>query len=153
MKTKKILLIALGLAMVLSLGACQSADKAPTADDSAKQTVETQKQPLSLEGEWKQQNGNSKTSYQIATITNDTIEVYWFAEDTNTKSLYWAGTYVKPTTSDETYSWDSANDKEKTASAMLASGDDTKTFSYKDGVLSYSVSAMGTTQTVELKKQ
>ena len=60
---------------------------------------------------------------------------------------------MAPEIAEEPYTWDSVNDKEKTDSAILASGDDTKTFTYKDGQLSYSVSAMGNTQTVRLEKQ
>lgn len=37
--------------------------------------------------------------------------------------------------------------------ALLASGDDTKDFTFKDGVISYEASAMGTTTTVKLEKQ
>jgi len=37
--------------------------------------------------------------------------------------------------------------------ALLASSDDTKEFTYKDGVISYEASAMGTTKKVELTKK
>lgn len=36
--------------------------------------------------------------------------------------------------------------------AILASSDDTKVFTFQDGVISYDVSAMGVTQTVNLEK-
>ena len=36
---------------------------------------------------------------------------------------------------------------------MLASSDDTKEFTYKDGVISYEASAMGSTKTVKLEKK
>ena len=107
--------------------------------------------PADLTGEWKQSNSNSEDSYQTATISGDVIEVYWVTESTSTKSLYWAGSFVAPSAGGD-YSWDSANDTEKTSSALLASGDATKTFTYSDGKLSYSVSALGVTQTVELEK-
>ena len=67
------------------------------------------------------------------------------------QSLYWAGTYVAPQYSDEPYTWDSENDKEKTDSALLASGADTKTFTYENNQISYEASAMGSTQTVKLE--
>jgi hypothetical protein len=109
--------------------------------------------PLDLTGDWHQTNSNSETSYQDATITGDTIEVYWIDEEGDSKSLYWAGTYIAPTDAVDDYSWDSSNDKSKTDTALLASGDDTKTFTYKNGVISYSVSALGETMTVELSRQ
>ena len=45
------------------------------------------------------------------------------------------------------------NDTEKTDSALLASGDETKTFTYSDGQITYDVTAMGITETVKLEKQ
>lgn len=112
----------------------------------------TKKQIPNLTGEWKQENSKSDDSYQAATISGDTIEIYWVRDNGDTKSLYWAGSFVVPTTADEPYSWTSKNDHSKTKSALLASSDDTKTITYQNGVLSYEASAMGTTTTVKLKK-
>lgn len=109
-------------------------------------------EPPVLTGNWTQNNSNSDTSYQIATITEDTIEVYWYTTENDTKALYWAGTFVAPETAEEPYTWDSANDTEKTSSALLASGDETKTFTYEDGQISYAVTALGVTTTVTLEK-
>lgn len=112
-----------------------------------------EKEIPNLTGEWKQENSESEASYQSATITNDTITIHWVSDNGDTKSLYWAGSFVAPTTADEPYSWDSENDHSKTENSLLASSDDIKTITYKDGILSYEVSAMGTTKTVKLKKQ
>lgn len=131
---KKIIGILL-CSMMLLLAGCSGADE-----------------PVSLVGEWKQSNPTSETSYQTAKITDTTIEVYWYNAETSTESLYWAGTYTAPGEGEKEYSWDSVNDKEKTDMALLASGDDTKTFSYANGVLSYDVTAMGMTQKVKLEK-
>ena len=109
--------------------------------------------PPDLTGEWKQVNSNSEDSWQSATISGESIEVYWVSDNGDTTALYWAGTYTAPETGDEPYSWDSENDHEKTGLALLASGDDTKTFTYENGQLSYSVSALGTTTTVRLEKE
>lgn len=111
------------------------------------------KQIPDLTGEWKQENSKSDDSYQAATISGDTIAIYWVSDNGDTKSLYWAGSFAAPKTADESYSWTSKNDHSKTESALLASSDDTKTMTYQDGVLSYEASAMGTTTTVKLKKQ
>ncbi len=105
--------------------------------------------PLSLAGEWEQSNKASEDSYQIATITDTTIEIYWMNADT--KALFWAGSFIPPTDATDTYSWTSDNDKEKTGSALLASSSDTKDFTYSKGELSYEVTAMGMTTTVILK--
>lgn len=102
-----------------------------------------------LTGTWVSEK--SGDSYQEAVITEDSIEINWMSTDS--KSLYWAGSYTAPESDVTEYSWTSTNDKEKTDSALLASGDDTKDFSYKDGVISYEVSALGTTKTMKLKRE
>lgn len=108
--------------------------------------------PADLTGDWKQANSNSETSYQTATISGSTIEVYWYDAATETKALYWAGTYTAPTDATEPYTWESENDTEKTSTALMASGDATKTFTYEKGEITYDVSMMGVTQTVHLKR-
>lgn len=140
--------------MALSLAGCGSTsntDNVDTADNSA--VVEDEPEIPDLTGEWKQVNSSSDDSYQTATISGDTIEVYWVSEEDESKSLYWAGTFITPDTADEPYSWDSENDHEQTDSALLASTSDTKTFTYEDGQISYEASALGTTSTIRLEKQ
>ena len=107
-----------------------------------------------LTGQWAQTNSGSEDSYMIATIVGEVIKVYWYSIDENsgeTTSLYWAGTYVAPE-SDEAYTWESENDHDQTDSALLASSADTKEFAYEDGVLSFEVTALGTTTTVTMEK-
>lgn len=106
-----------------------------------------------LSGTWKQSNSSSDDSYQEAVISGDVIEIYWVSDGGDSKSLYWAGSYEAPTEAVDTYSWDSVNDHEKTDSAMMASGDDTKTITYENGEISYSASMMGTTSTIRLNKE
>lgn len=144
---KKITTITLCIALLISLftGCNSSATNSGDGDSVAKQIPD-------LVGEWKQSNSKSEGSYQTATISGDTIEIYWVTNNGDQKSLYWAGSFVAPTTADEPYVWDSKNDHSKTASALLASRDETKTITYQNGVLSYEASAMGTTTTVKLKK-
>lgn len=140
------------LALVLALCLCFALAACGGGGSQESETPETPAQPLDLTGEWKQVNSNSEDSWQSATITGDAIEVYWISDGGDTKSLYWAGSYVAPVTSEESYTWDSANDAEKTATALLASSDETKTFTYEAGQISYEVSALGTTTTVRLEK-
>ena len=136
--------------MCLSLAAC-GGDTTSGSDGNTENTVEPTIPDLI--GEWKQVNSNSEDSWQFATIDESTITVYWVSDNGDTKSLYWAGTYTAPTTGDEPYSWDSENDTDQTSTALLASGDDIKTFTYEGGQISYEVSALGTTTTVKLEKQ
>lgn len=145
LSVKKCIGIMSATLLVSMLAACGG-----STGNAAKQEPPT---PPDLTGEWKQTNSNSEDAWQSAEIAGDTIEVYWVSDNGETKALYWAGTYTAPTTADEPYTWQSQNDKDKTGTALLASGDDEKKFSYADGVLSYEVSAMGVTQTVKLKKE
>ena len=136
----------------LSLGtvACSTSpgndEKAATA---AVETTEAVPQ-VDLTGNWVQVNAQSET-VQTATITEGSIEVYWVTPDM--KSLYWAGTVVTPADSSQSFTWDSVNDTSKTASALMASGDETKAFAYENGELSYEVTALGQTVTVRLARE
>lgn len=112
--------------------------------------VQSPTEPPNLIGDWKQSNSASKEDAMIATISGDTIEVYWSSPDS--QSLYWSGSFEAPTEPGNEYSWVSNNDHEKTDSGMIASSDDTKDFTYTNGELSFSASAAGTTMTVRMKK-
>ena len=139
---KKLVVLAAACALSLALAGCGSGEAGTNAEPA---------QPADLSGTWVQVNSNSEDSYQEAVISGDTIEINWISPDT--KSLYWAGTYVAPTTADEPYTWVSENDTEKTSVALLASSAETKDFTYEDGQLSYEASALGTTMTVRMERQ
>lgn len=140
--------IAILLAMVMALTLCACGDSKPDAPDAADEPAA----PPVLTGEWKQVNSNSDEAWQAATITEDSITINWVTDNGDMRSLYWVGTFVAPTTADEPYSWDSQNDKDQTGSALLASGDDFKTFTYADGQISYEASALGSTMTIRMEK-
>lgn len=148
------LLALLGFGTVSCSAPADNTGDADTKADSpsaAPEEAEEAPEPVDLTGEWKQSNSNDPESFQSATITAETIEVYWNAPDS--KSLYWAGTVEVPADGSTLFTFDSVNDKTKTDSALLASGDDTKTFTFENGELSYDVSALGTTMTVRLAQQ
>jgi hypothetical protein len=110
-------------------------------------------EPLDLAGDWKQTNSNSADSYQAATIAGDLITVNWVNETDSTTALYWVGTYEAPTDAVETFTWISAGDVAQMETGLLASGDDSKEFTYEDGKLKYELTAMGVTMTVEMERQ
>ena len=99
---------------------------------------------LDLTGNWEEKDKGD--SYQAGYIKDGEIVIYWVSDGGDTKSLYWAGSYIAPTDNAEPYTWNSENDKEKTGSALLASGDDTKKFTYENGEITYKASALGTTK-------
>ena len=145
---KKSIIITFCMAMLIVLfTGCSS-----TPTSSAKVNNTPKKQIPNLVGEWKQSNSKSDDSYQSATISGNTIEIYWVSDNGDTKSLYWVGSFIAPKAADEPYIWNSKNDHSKTDKSLLGSSDATKTMTYQNGVLSYKVSLMGTTTTVKLKK-
>lgn len=141
---KKLTALALALWMLISVSGCGGAS-APSQEETT---------PPDLTGVWRQVDSQDEDFYQQARIQGDVIEIYWV--DTSmgeeTVSLYWYGTFTPPETGDKTYTWESQRDKEKTDLAILASTDDTKTFTYTKGQLSYEVSVQGETGTVRLEQ-
>lgn len=149
---KKFFAALLGVAMCLSLAACggdtQTSGSGSQNGGSSQPQVE---QPADLTGTWKQINSNSEETWQEAIIQADTITVSWVMDNGDSTALYWAGTFQAPSEPGD-YSWDSVNDTQQTGMAILASGDETKTFTYSEEQLSYEVSALGTTTTVRMEK-
>lgn len=107
-------------------------------------------EPLDLTGNWEEKD--TSDGYQAGYIKDDEIYLFWVSDGGDTKMLYWAGTYVAPTDDAVPYTWESVADKEQTGSALLASTDDSKTFTYEDGELTYSASAFGSTKKMRLVK-
>ncbi len=145
---KKILSTLLCASMLFVLGAC--GNSSGSDEKQTDNTVQKEEKPTDLTGTWVSEANEG--SYQEATISDDTIEINWVNDEEKTKSLYWIGTYEAPTSAVDEFKWTSKGDTEAMSSALMASQDETKDFSYKDGVLSYEASAMGTTKTVEMKK-
>lgn len=142
-------LLAAGLALTLcACGGTQTVEPAP--EETAEAVTETAEESaaIDLTGEWEQTNKNSDDSYQVATISDGVIEIFFVSPDT--KSLYWSGTAETPDA--DPFTWDSVADHEKTDASIMGSMDDTKTFTYDGGELSFDVSMMGTTMTVRMEK-
>jgi hypothetical protein len=145
-------LIAIPLALVGCASSTQSAGSGSPSTSAAAAPAPT---IPDLTGNWAEvadASASPSSTTQTAVIMGNTIEITWHNTD-GTTALYWAGSFTAPTTPGNTYEWDSANDTTKTESAILASSDPTKHFTYKDGKLSYPVSALGVTKTETLQKQ
>ena len=141
----------MALAAALALTGCSGADTTSSSAADSNTAEETSQVP-DLTGTWKQSNPTSEDSYQQATITTDTITVEWVTDGGDTTSIYWVGTFEAPTEASEPYIWTSQRDAAATDSALLASTDDTKEFTYEGDTISYKVSALGTTTTVDLNR-
>ena len=158
MAIMKKILTALSLSALLLVTGCstpapagQNTDGGATGEQAQPEVQEAPAAPVDLTGTWKQTNSADEERYQEAEISGDTMTINWISPDT--RSLYWAGTYVAPTEPGDSHTWESENDTSQTDTALLASTSATKEFSYENGVLSYEVSALGTTTIVKLEKQ
>ena len=141
-------LLAAGLALALCAcgGAAETTEPAPEETADAVTDTAEESAAIDLTGEWEQTNKNSDDSYQVATISDGVIEIFFVSPDT--KSLYWSGTAETPDA--DPFTWDSVADHEKTDASIMGSMDDTNTCHYE---LSFDVSMMGTTMTVRMEKQ
>lgn len=142
------------MALVVGVAACSNQNTRPSSNaesaESSQQEITPEPQPADLTGTWKSTNSDSEDSWMEATITSDTIQIGWVTADT--RSLYWIGTFEAPNQPGD-WSWTSQADREKMDTALMASQDDAKDFTYTetDG-LSFDASAMGVTKTVKMTK-
>ncbi len=79
--------------------------------------------------------------------------VRWVNEVDSTTALSWIGTYAAATEAADTLTWTSVGDVAQMETALLASGDDSKEFTYENGKLKHELTAMGVTMTVEMERQ
>lgn len=147
----KRLIVPMALAGALALAGCSGADTTSSSAADSNTAEETPQVP-DLAGAWKQSNPTSEDSYQQARIATDTITIEWATDGGDTTSTYWVGTFEAPTDASEPHTWTSQRDAAATDSALLASTDDTKEFTYEGDTISYKVSALGTTTTVDLNR-
>ncbi|ERK60897.1 hypothetical protein N136_04897 [Leifsonia aquatica ATCC 14665] len=142
----------------MTLSGCSAANdsgasSSSTASSSAKaEPTQEAAKAADLTGTWKQTNSASPDSYQEAEISGNVITINWVTDNGDTKSIYWVGTFAAPTDPATPYKWTSTRDVAATESAMLASTDDSKEFTFQDDTISYSASALGTTTTIKLAK-
>ncbi|WP_345474319.1 hypothetical protein QMQ05_07535 [Glutamicibacter ectropisis] len=92
-------------------------------------------------------------AYQLATIDGDVISIDWVTNNGDTKSIYWVGSFEAPKDSTDSFTWTSARDRKATDTALMASSDDNKKFTYNNGEISYEAGIMGTSTTVRLAKE
>ena len=143
------------MALVVGVAACSGQNTRPSSNaentGSSQQEITPEPQPADLTGTWKSTNSDSEDSWMEATITADTIQIDWVTADT--RSLYWVGTFEAPSEPGD-WSWISQADRTAMDSALMASQDATKDFTYTetDG-LSFDASMMGVTKTVKMAKQ
>lgn len=150
----------LALVFAGALAACGSTDApeapatsaAAAANDAAENAEPTEEkvEAPDLTGVW--HSTDDSAFVQRATIAGTAMTIDWVPQDGSPDSrLYWAGTFEAPEV-EGAYTWTSTNDHSRTGAELLASGDDTKDFTYEDGEISYEVSALGESGTVTLEQ-
>ena len=119
------------LALLLSLTAC--GDSEPT-------------EPPDLRGQWQQvMSGDSDEPpqyYHLASISDNSIQIYYYYTADGSTNLYWYGTFVPPEDGKEPYVWESENKLPENISPRMyryASRDKKKEFTYKKGNISYMI--------------
>ena len=153
MNAKKIVTAGLGVALVLTLGAC-SGQAQNTSTGTQETTPAEQKKPLDLTGKWHATNsGDEAAATMEAEIKDGTITIYLVNKKEDTKSLYWQGTVPAPDTADDKYDFTSQADTEALSQSLLGSQDKTKDFKYENGVLSFDFAALGTTKTIKMERE
>ena len=138
---KKLLSVLLAALLALALGGC--GENTASAE------------PPDLIGTWRQQDYEATNFYQIAIITEDRVECYWHLNSTGEEFLYWTGTFTPPGDGKEPYTWTSEIDLEKALTSNWSEQREaggTKTFTYKDGKLSYNVNMAHLRMTYALER-
>lgn len=154
-KSCTVLLVALFLAVALFLGSgflYSRTDPQIGGTGFLSTLLRDKTVPPNLTGEWRAPDTSNKDAYHGIYISGDKIEIYWISDGGATRTLYWEGTYDAPADGKEPYTWESYSDPGN-ASGLLAAAGSTKEFTYANGIISYSASALGMTTTIEAKKQ
>ncbi|MGC5224730.1 hypothetical protein ACPW96_19365 [Micromonospora sp. DT81.3] len=158
----KKLVVSLVVIAALALTGCGGTD-APSANtattaprDTPSATAESQpvEEPPApdLTGSWKQSNSQSETDFMTATIADAVISVEWELGSADITAVYWVGTFVAPGAATDPYIWTSQRDVAATDTAVMASSDATKDFTFSGGIISFTVTVQGESATVEMAK-
>lgn len=107
---------------------------------------------LELAGQWEQIESEFEGRHLGAVISTDAVELYWIFNDSNTRMLFWSGTFVEPETNEEPYSWISRNNTKKTELSLSASRDKTKEFTYDHSQISCPIVSGDNTYIVQMEK-
>ena len=97
--------------------------------------------PPDLTGEWVQSGADESSYYQIATVRDNLIEVYWYTPEDGSRDLYWTGTVEVPEKNVKKFTWESQTKLvlNRPTDLRFALRDATKTFNYKDGKIIYTI--------------
>lgn len=149
---KKSLATLIAVCSIILLSACSS----PALDDAAAEAqapaaVATKEVPVvaakafSWDGTWVT---NPKAFSAVISGKLITISIV----STDSSSLYWQGTWDAAAKATDGTKIVSNADVEALSSSLLGSQDKTKTFTYANDEITFSMSMMGTTKTIRIKR-
>jgi hypothetical protein len=108
--------------------------------------------PKSLVGNWYQtENGIDGIIMSASVNRNNTIQINMETRDSG-GGIYWMGSFDSGNSPKTSFTTVSLADPDAMKWEIFSSQDQTKSFTYKNGDLSYKFSMMGTTTTVHLRK-
>jgi hypothetical protein len=107
--------------------------------------------PSSLLGQWYQTQNGINGTYMTATVTSGHIQVNMKTRG-SVSQIYWLGTFDTDKGTSKSFKTVSLGDPDAMAMSIFGSADKTKKFEYKNGLLSYKFSMLGSTTTVKLSK-
>jgi len=94
----------------------------------------SQKEAWDITGSWCDNDVSSGRPGLAAYIDDSTITVYWVAENPKIRTPFWIGSYT-PKKGASNYSWESKNNYDIQPYCVWASPNETKEFSYENGIL------------------
>ena len=107
-----------------------------------------------LEGEWIQRDEGflfrDIDAVQTAVISRNEITVYWYDKEKDSAAVYWNGSYVAPSADTQDYSWTSRTGNDDRKRAILKEEAKELDFTYRNGELVYTVTALGETHEIHL---
>jgi hypothetical protein len=124
-----------------------SSKPASSTMTAAVPAVEITPSTSSLNGKWA---ASLESSTMLATVTDDGIEIQWANGDTS--ALYWKGTFPVPANHGAKFTVESEGDLHAMDESMLASEDLTKTFTYENNTINFSLTVIGVTTKVHLAR-
>lgn len=111
----------------------------------------TNSNPSSLIGDWHQTNGSETGTGFTAEISAGGIQINYPTRD-GSGGIFWLGTFDGTKKSAGSFKVQSKPDPDGMANNLLASNEKIKTFSYKDGVISFDFSILKMHTTIHMTK-
>lgn len=146
---KKIMLTVMGLALVAFVAIVAGCGTSTSAASTRTSVVPLSAQ-ASLDGTYHQTKSGIPNIVMTAVVTNDNITITMTMSGTS--GVFWDGTFDTQGVVSSPWNITSTRDAQAMSSDMYGSSEQTKTFTYNNGDLSYQFSILGVSTTVHMSK-